>query len=145
MENHKCIEWQGKQTGGFGVCAGHLAHRQTWQDKYGPIPDGLLIHHTCGNHSCVNVDHLVAVSKAEHGIIHRHPEFRRGGKSRRWRLKEPDIREALRLCEGIKARTAIRLECTRVTLDNYLRDMKIDVREYRKTRWNIGKNPPKRY
>ena len=130
MDN--CINWQGLISGGYGVDDGHSAHRRAWEARYGPVPDGLLIHHICANTACVNVDHLVAVSKAANGRIHRHADFRRGDKSRRWRLNEADIREALRLSNGKKSHVAIRLECTRATLDNYIKDLKIDVNQYKK-------------
>lgn len=35
-----------------------LVHRLIWQIERGPIPRGLVIHHTCGAHNCVNLDHL---------------------------------------------------------------------------------------
>ena len=34
------------------------AHRYAWERVNGPIPDGLILDHTCYERSCVNVDHL---------------------------------------------------------------------------------------
>lgn len=34
------------------------AHRVAWEMTNGPIPDGMVIDHRCGNPSCVNPDHL---------------------------------------------------------------------------------------
>ena len=34
------------------------AHRYAWERERGPIPDGMVIDHTCWERSCVNVDHL---------------------------------------------------------------------------------------
>jgi hypothetical protein len=42
-----------------------LAHRFAYELLVGPIPDGAVLHHTCGNQLCVNPDHLRAVSPKE--------------------------------------------------------------------------------
>lgn len=40
-------------------------HRVTWEHMNGPVPDGLEIDHTCKTRSCVNVQHLRAVTHLE--------------------------------------------------------------------------------
>jgi len=42
-----------------------LAHRCSYVLHRGPIPDGLEINHICGIRSCVNPDHLEAVTHQE--------------------------------------------------------------------------------
>ena len=43
----------------------YMAHRYSYEQVNGPIPDGLEIDHLCSVRSCVNVDHLEAVTRSE--------------------------------------------------------------------------------
>lgn len=42
-----------------------LAHRWVYSIFYGPVPTGLVIDHLCRNRSCVNPQHLEAVTQTE--------------------------------------------------------------------------------
>lgn len=58
-----CINWTGAKTAeGYGRMRGEgetvRAHRYAWSRVWGPIPDGMVIDHVCGNPACVNVEHL---------------------------------------------------------------------------------------
>jgi hypothetical protein len=62
-----CWLWSGaKEPRGYGYVYQHgkkrRAHRITYELFKGPIPDGLDIDHLCRNTSCVNPEHLEAVS-----------------------------------------------------------------------------------
>lgn len=39
-----------------------MAHRLVYEAIIGPIPDGLLLDHTCRNRACCNPDHLEPVT-----------------------------------------------------------------------------------
>ena len=47
------------------------AHRWYYTQAFGPIPEGLEIHHKCRNKLCVNPEHLVALKPSVHRIYTR--------------------------------------------------------------------------
>ena len=78
-----CWEWKGAiNTGGYGTFyassqrASYPAHRMAIELLVGPIPDGLVVDHLCRNTSCVNPDHLEAVTHQEN--------IRRGRTGKYW-------------------------------------------------------------
>lgn len=59
----ECIEWTGsRDKDGYGRTftegQAYQAHVLTWISFYGPVPDGMLVMHTCDNPPCINIDHL---------------------------------------------------------------------------------------
>jgi HNH endonuclease len=60
----------GYGTVGIGL-ANHYVHRVMWEAEYGPIPDGLQLHHRCQTKPCCNPAHLELVIPAEHAERHR--------------------------------------------------------------------------
>ena len=47
------------------------AHRMVWTVQRGPVPTGYELHHECQVRACVNVDHLTAMTRAEHARVHK--------------------------------------------------------------------------
>jgi hypothetical protein len=66
-----CWFWIGhrRRRGGYGSFYFNgvvwAAHRYSYTFLRGPIPDGLVLDHLCGEPSCVNPDHLETVTLAE--------------------------------------------------------------------------------
>lgn len=61
-----CWRWHAaKLPSGYGIIGGskgasknHYAHRVSYEIHHGPIPDGMVVMHTCDNPECCNPSHL---------------------------------------------------------------------------------------
>jgi len=76
-----CHIWTaGRTAKGYGTVRSPIdgrarpAHRVLWELAHGPIPAGHDVHHRCHNGSCVNVEHLVVLTHAQHCALHRAQE-----------------------------------------------------------------------
>ena len=61
--NSGCWLWDGALTrDGYGQVrirnVNHRVHRLVWEESFGPIPEGMLICHTCDIPTCGNPSHL---------------------------------------------------------------------------------------
>jgi len=70
----ECWLFNGALIGGYGTITVKgqqlLVHRVVYEDLVGPIPDGMVIHHLCGNKACANFRHLCPLSPALHRQVH---------------------------------------------------------------------------
>jgi hypothetical protein len=80
----ECVEWSGCRTKhGYGKATFNggwkLAHRAAWEDRHGPIPNGLCVLHRCDNPPCINTDHLF-LGTPKDNAVDRTNKGRGGGK-----------------------------------------------------------------
>lgn len=118
----ECWEWRGSKTiegyGRFGIGTTlYLSNRIAWVIENGPIPDGMLVLHSCDNPRCCNTNHFflgthltntrdkLAKGRGNHAKGDRqarrlHPElFPIGEDHYCCRFKESDVREIRRLAD----------------------------------------------
>lgn len=67
--------WEGKQI---------QAHRVAYMLERGPIPKGLVLHHTCENRQCCNPAHLLLTTQSDHI---RGNQFRVGKGKNQWQMQ----------------------------------------------------------
>lgn len=117
-KTENCWIWTGRsrnkkgygQLGGGGRGADHiLAHRLSYQMHHGPIPDGMVVMHSCDNPSCVNPDHLRTGTQSENileafskGRKNAKPPHVFGDSCGASRLKETEAIEVLKSNEPTK-------------------------------------------
>jgi hypothetical protein len=44
-------------------------HRREYEREYGPLGDGREIHHLCCNIACIEPEHLISVTRAQHRAL----------------------------------------------------------------------------
>lgn len=96
-----CWCWTGtvRNKDGYGACfllrKLHMAHRVSWVIHRGPIPENLIVRHSCDNPICVNPEHLRLGTDADNWEDcqqrgrERHPKGEEHGKAR---LTEEDVK-----------------------------------------------------
>ena len=75
IEPSGCWIFMGATAGGYGAIGidriTKSPHVVTYEDKYGPVPPGLELHHFfCNTKLCCNPDHVKPVTRSEHKLLH---------------------------------------------------------------------------
>lgn len=70
-------------------------HRIMYEHRFGPIPKGMVVMHTCDNRRCVNPDHLRAATQGDNMR-----DMHKKGRCTRSVLTEAEVREIRRLSEN---------------------------------------------
>lgn len=85
-----------------------LAHRWLWRHLHGPIPEGLVVRHSCDNPPCCNPAHLLIGTQLDN-ITDRETRGRtaKGSSHYRAKLTESDVREIREGLRGGVSRTAL--------------------------------------
>lgn len=47
------------------------AHKFAYERVYGPVPEGLELHHICHQRICCEVNHLVPLTRFDHAQVHK--------------------------------------------------------------------------
>lgn len=73
LDGSGCLVWTGSRNQlGYGLFRADgrtiSAHRWAYIERNGRVPEGLVLDHLCRNPSCVNPDHLEAVTQRENVV-----------------------------------------------------------------------------
>ena len=96
-----CVEWTGPKHDEMGYAririGGRMVyvHRAAWEIENGPIPEGLVILHSCDNPSCINVVHMSVGSQRDNvqDMLTKGRADRRGDRANPAKLTGSEVRE----------------------------------------------------
>jgi len=82
-----CVAWSGRHDAGRPVLPGAKRNGKTrstkrvykvlWEMGNGSVPEGMSLHHTCHNPWCIQIMHLVPMTKSDHSREHTpHPDWK---------------------------------------------------------------------
>jgi hypothetical protein len=97
VDDFGCWMWRGKTHRGYGSIAGLGVHRVAYESLVGPVPDGLVIDHTCHNpETCVNGErcpHRRCANPLHMEPVTPYENWKRGAKGREFFARLPAGRE----------------------------------------------------
>lgn len=75
ITSDSCWLWQGTTRGGYAILftlagVSSSVHIRQYERKYGPVPIGKELHHTCFVRRCINPDHVIPVTRKKHSALH---------------------------------------------------------------------------
>lgn len=87
------------------------AHRATWIEAYGPVPEGLFVLHRCDNKPCCELSHLYLGTHADNmrDAVQRW-RYRRGETHHNSKLTDAQVRDVRRRCAAGEVHRAIARE-----------------------------------
>ncbi|QDH94161.1 hypothetical protein Ro103_43 [Escherichia phage vB_EcoP-Ro103C3lw] len=121
-----CIEFTGKlDSNGYGRVMvdrnRHLVHRLSYQIHKGPIPDGMVVMHSCDNRGCINPEHLSVGTQRDN----MQDKMTKGRQSRGARLRKSSLTDldimAIRSSLSSTSELSDRYSVSRVTIRNIQR------------------------
>lgn len=98
-----CIEWMGtRDSYGYGrfIRGGVLyrAARFSYETARGPIPDGMVVRHSCDNPPCVNIEHLsIGTKRDNYGDARSRSRHSHGISHGNAKITDDDVREIRRM------------------------------------------------
>ncbi len=137
IPNGECLECNMNEGAPYAkISAGskgttELAHRFVFRTLKGPIPDGMVIRHTCDNPRCINLDHLVMGTQQDN-MLDMIAKGRRGevGGQRPRLLNDKDVSRILKLHNSnwSQREIAAEMNVSQRTIGNYLKEADNDGR-----------------
>lgn len=75
-----CHIWQGMKSSGYAIRRDGRRrniriHREKFEERHGPLPEGMVPDHLCRQRACVNVEHMEAVTRGENVLRGMHPKM----------------------------------------------------------------------
>jgi hypothetical protein len=109
-----CLEFTGSRNArGYGQLGSYrpktgdtrpsLAHRAVWEYHNGPIPEGLVVRHTCDNPACVEIAHLLLGTRADNSadmVARGRGRALKGEENPRCKLTDAEVEEVRTLVAG---------------------------------------------
>lgn len=123
-----CLEWpRGRYANGYGVYRAngknHKVHREAYRLVHGPIPEGLIIRHSCDNPACFRPSHLLVGTHSDNAIDRESRHRRtilRGSQKPESKLTESQVLEIRSIKNLTHVQIGLRFGVCRQTIEDIL-------------------------